>query len=304
MKHIEDKLQQGKGLLNAELKKSIFDWIAAIIIIATIAASLDVFGLLDIKSINFAEFIIAWIPYFLSAMLLNLDLYKKGVFVGKGTKKFIDVADTYSELANSLTGKQVKDLQPFCDKYNEDAVIAIQTTLLRKEGISYEMFDVGYKLDKQEIPALKTLTKRQLRELKFNKLQIKVILKAKKVKVRGINVNILLSSMNLKDPTNIGYGEHELTNKRMLTSTTKYLASTLLMSLIAVKDISTWGWTGLILVIFKVVYMFAGCCMSYFKAYDDITINVANQLMRKTDILKMYLNYIPPKVEEEIVVEQ
>lgn len=300
---LEDKLQKGKLSAKSEIEKSIFDWIAAVIMLAVIAASLGVFGLLDIKSINFLEFIVSWIPYFLASTLLNLDLYKKGAFVGKSTKKFTDVANNYSSIANSLSGQQVKELQPFCDKYNEDAVISIQSAMLRKEGISYNMYDVGYEIDGKKIKALKTLTKKELINLKFNKSQIKVILKAKKVHVKGINVNLLLSSMNIKDPTNIGSGEQEVASRRIATSMIKYLISTFFTSIVAIKDISSWGWTGLILVLFKTVYMFAGCYMSYFRAYNDITINVANHLIRKTDILKMYLNYVPSKVEEQNVTE-
>jgi hypothetical protein len=73
------------------------------------------------------------------------------------------------------------------------------------------------------------------------------------------------------------------------------------MSLIVIKDITTWGWASLIAVLFKVIYMFARSFMSYFSGYDDITVSVANHIARKTDILKMYLNYTPStKVSEEI----
>lgn len=290
---LEDRLQKSKTVMYSELKKSMFDWIAAVIVVAIIACSLDVFGLLDIKNINFLEFIVSWIPYFLAATLLNLDLYKKGVFVGKSTDKFTEVVTAYSDIANSLTGKQVKELQAFCDKYNEDALASIQSMILRKEGISYSMYDKDFVIDGKNIPALKTLTKKQLIDLKFNKLQIKSILNCKKIKVKGINVNLLLSTMNMRDPTNIGSNEQSLANKNIITSVVKYLMSTLFMSVIAIKDVTTWGWAGIILVIFKVIYMFAGCYMSYFKAYDDITINLANHLLRKTDILKMYIDYVP-----------
>ena len=41
--------------------------------------------------------------------------------------------------------------------------------------------------------------------------------------------------------------------------------------------------------------------MSYFNGYDDMTVSVANHITRKTDILKMYLDYVPPvPVTEEI----
>ena len=80
MKRVEDKLQDGNLIVRNELKKSIFDWVAAGIIVAIIAAALDIFDISDPTKMDWAQFLISWLPYFLAAMLLNTDLYKKGVF--------------------------------------------------------------------------------------------------------------------------------------------------------------------------------------------------------------------------------
>lgn len=288
MKTLEDTVQAGKIGTVQELKKSAFDLVAVLILIAVAAASLDVFGLLDLNEISFIQFLVSWIPYFLAAILLNLDLYKKGVFVGKNTDKFKLVAGAYSEMANSLSGSQIRDLQPFCIEYNNTARKDMQISILRNEGISYDEFDL----------VLKTKTKTQLQGMDYNNDQIKAVLKAKRTKVKGISVNILLSSIGAYDPTNIGLSEKEMEFRRTIFSTLKYLLSTFLMSIIAVKDIELWGWSAIILVLFKIVYMFAGCYMSYFKGYDDITMNMINHLTRKTDILKQYLNYNPTQVIE------
>ena len=78
----------------------------------------------------------------------------------------------------------------------------------------------------------------------------------------------------------------------------KYIVATLIMSLIAVKDIAQWGWAGIVIVIFKVTYLAGASYMSYFKGYDDATISLVAHFTRKTDILKQYLNYIPKQTEE------
>ena len=299
MNGLEDKLQQSKVKLNDGLKKHIFDWIAAIIVLALIAASLNMFGLIDFESINFAEFLLSWFPYFAAAILLHTDLYKKGIFIGKETKKFKNVIEAYSGIANSLSGTQIKGLYGFCDKYNEDAKQNIQKQILRKEGISFEEFDEEFndELDsnKKHSP-LKICDKKTLLAQGYTKRQIKSIYNANNVKVKGINVNILLSTTDASDVTYIGDDEKVLQKKQIFTSAIKYMITTLLLSLIAIKNIADWGWLGLILTLFKVAYLFAGCCMSYFKGYDDVTINLANHFMRKSDILKMYLNYIPEVV--------
>ena len=296
---VEDTVQYGKSQTIKELKKSAFDFIAVIIVAALALASLDVFNLVDLNTMDTGNFVVSWVPYFLATILLTLDLYKKGVFVGKSTKKFQLIAKSYSDLANSLSGKQIKDLGHFCEKYNEDALVSFRTSILKEEGISYDDFNSTFKINDKTYNPLKAWTKKELIKAKYTKAQIKAIKVAKKVKVKGINVNILLSSIDISDPTNIGKGETELEKRTLISSVIKYLVSTMLMSLIVIKDITTWGWTSLIGVLFKVIYMFARSFMSYFNGYDDITVSVANHITRKTDILKMYLDYTPPVIVTE-----
>ena len=298
-KSIEDSVQYGRSQTIKELKKSAFDFIAVIIVAALVLASLDVFNLIDLNTMNVGDFVVSWVPYFLATILLTLDLYKKGVFVGKSTDKFQAIAKSYSDLANSLSGKQIRDLSTFCEKYNEDALVNLRTSMLKEEGISYCDFNTTFTIDDKTYAPLKTWTKEKLTNAKYTKAQIKAIKLAKKAKVKGINVNILLSSINISDPTNIGRGETELEKRILVLSVIKYLVSTMLMSLIVIKDITTWGWASLIGVSFKVIYMFARSFMSYFDGYDDITVSVANHVARKTDILKMYLDYVPPAAATE-----
>ncbi len=294
MKRVEDKLQDSKVNVKNELKKSIFDWVAAGIVVAIVAAALDIFDIADPTKTDWGQFLIGWLPYFLAAMLLNTDLYKKGIFVGKGTSKFITVATAYSDIANSLSGEQIKNLAPFCDEYNIEALKEIQRNILRKEGVTYEAFENGV----DDVPPLKTLTKIQLLTLGYNVEQYKVIKKAKRVNIKGISVNVLLSSINTRDITNLGFGEHALASSQYGIMAIKYIVTTLIMSLIAVKDITQWGWAGIVIVIFKVTYLAGASYMSYFKGYDDATISLTAHLTRKTDILKQYLNYIPKQTEE------
>lgn len=302
MSNIETKLQNGKAAIGGELKKRLFDIIAAVIVISLIAASLGLFGLIDFTLVGFFDFIVSWLPYFIAVILLNTDLYKKGVFVGKGTDKFNNVIDKYSNFANNLSGKQVKDLYPFCDKYNEDAIINLRTQILREEGITYEDFDKDRTeiIDGNEITfkALKTLTKEELLKLGYTKRQIKVIKAAKKAKVKGLTVSILLSSIDVKDVTDLGSDEKKLSKRHIIISTIRYLFITILLSITTIKSIYDLGWVAVIFVIFRVTYCVAGCYMSYFRGYDDITILLANHFLRKTDILKMYVNYVPSQEED------
>lgn len=289
MHTIEDKLQQGRLKAVDGIRKHIFDWVAAIILVALVASSLGLFGLVDFDTTNFAEFLVSWFPYFAAAILLHTDLYKKGVFVAKGTTKFQRVIENYSKTANSLSGTQIKGLYDFCENYNEEAKQTIQQRILRKEGLSFEDFDVGSKNGECQVKPLKTLSKAELLAKGYSKRQVRSIYEAKRVKVKGINVNVLLSSLAVDDITNIGDDEQSLQMKQIITSTIKYMFTTLALSIVAIENIANWGWLGFILTLFKVAYLFAGCYMSYFRGYDDVTIRLINHFTRKNDILKMYL---------------
>ena len=102
---IEEAVRNTSSKISSDIKQSIYDWICAIIIIAVVAASLDMIGVIDLTGENawqqIADFVIQWIPYFMATILLNNTLYKKGVFVGKRTTRFIDNTTAYSELVNS-----------------------------------------------------------------------------------------------------------------------------------------------------------------------------------------------------------
>lgn len=299
---LEETVKNTSSKISSDIKQSIYDWICAIIIIAVVAASLDMIGIIDLTGENawqqIADFVIQWIPYFMATILLNNTLYKKGVFVGKRTTIYNDNAKVYSELVNSLTGEQIKGMYKFCEEYNENALKTIQTNILKKEGLTYEDFEKGS--EKSFNKPLKILTEEQLIKIGLTKLQIKAIKEAKNTKIKGLTVNSLLSSMNIKDPTNLGRNETELAKKRTITSIISYIASTALMSLLAIKNIADWGWSGLILVLFKVLYTFARSYTSYFQGYNDMTVDLTNHIARKTDIIKMYLEYVPESKEESV----
>ena len=298
MNNIEDLVQNANLEANKGIKKSIFDIIAVLIVAALALASLDIFDILDISTINWLEFLVSWLPYLLATMLLTADFYKKGVFVGKQTKKFKDIVKSYSDLVESLSGSQVKQLNSFCNEYNSNSLVLLRTSILKEGGISYEDYD-SYHMDetgKVNIPPLKILSKKELEKYGYNAQQIQVILKANKIKVKGINVNLLLSNSKSTDPTDVGEDEKELSTRHLVSSVLKYIFITFALSLVVIKDISTWGWASLIIVAFKVIYMLSGSFMHYFRGYDDITLCIVNHISRKSDILKMYLNYEPASI--------
>ena len=308
MVSIEKSVQKGQKMVTDGIKTYVYDLIIAIIMLAIVAASLDILDFIDLTTFNLVKFIVDWIPYFMAAILLNNTLYNKGGHKGKSTTGYKDIVQEYSKQVGSLTGKQIESLYPFVDKYNEDALIALQTEILKKEGLTYEGFCNTYiakfrtldnKVEEKEFKPLKEMNKSEMILAGLNKDQIKAVKRAKNASIKGLNVNQLLSSLNIKDRTDIGNNETELQTKFSIISTFRFILATTMMALIAVKDIREWGWAGAIVAVFKVAYVFSRCFMSYFRGFNDITIKLASHIERKTDILKMFINWTPESVETE-----
>lgn len=278
----------GVNNLSSGLKKYVYDIVTIVIIMAIIAASLHVFGITDLRnSESLNSFLMDWLPYFAAATMLNANLYQKGVFIGKSVKSYIGAVTTYSKYVDKLTGHQLEMLHDFCDEYNVRVKQDIQREILKSEGICFEQFDADFERKNESYKALKTLSRKQLKR-HYGKSVKKVVIKAKRVKIKGINVNMLLSSLDIKDSTNLGRNEHQLSKQASIKSTIKYLFSTALMSLIVINDLHTWGWANLVIVIFKVTFLLGKTLMSYFEGYRATTVDLVAHLARKTDMLKEF----------------
>lgn len=290
---IENTAIEMKTKLSTGIKKYTFDLISVGITLAIIAASLNALGFYDFTSENawseLGSFFADWIPYFMAAILLNNNMYRKGVFTGKNNESYINTVLYYSEIVQNMTGEQIKGLDDFCTKINDETIRNMQENILKKEGILLEDFEKEHKYKDKIFPPLKTMTKKQLLML-YNKEQVKCIIKAKKVKISGLSTNKLLSSLTVNDRTNLGKTETELNRDYTWQSTIMSIISTLATALIVVKDIQNWGWTGLIVVLFKVSYVFTKSYIGYFKGYNDIVIDAKENIARKSDTLKVYLD--------------
>lgn len=291
MKNLEDKFQSTTQSIMTAVKNRMFDIIAAGIVIAMLVLNLGVIELREITFTSLFNILLETIPFFLCSVLLSVNFYTKGSFSGKDTDTFKSVTKQYSDIVTSLSGKDIDLLPLFCQEYNENALMRLQTSMLKRVGISYERFNNTTIDEKthEECPALKILTVSELNKL-YSEERVKVIQKAKNVHIKGINDNLLLSSTNTDDITDIGKDEKSLSKENTKFSIVTYTVSTIILSLMGVKDVLLWGWAGLLIIAFKLIYILCSSAMKHFKGYNDITINLKNHIARKTDILKQF-NY-------------
>lgn len=282
------QVQESSQRLQKGIKSRIFDILAAVILVALIALSLGVIERRVITLDEIGDIIVECIPFFFAAMLLNNNYYTKGTFLGKSSQNFLTACEEYNDKITSFTGHQIDLMDEFCEAYNDDALKKKQTTYLNRASISYEKFNNGSKTkDGAQIEPVKVWSKHQIKHT-YGKERAKWIYKAKNAEVKGLRVNSLMGTNDNDDATDIGLNESQLHNKRTWVSAITYFASTLIMSMIAVKNVAEWGWFGIALVIYKCIYILVRSYGSYFDGYNDITVHLVHHINRKTDILKQY----------------
>ena len=281
---LAEQFVETKSKLQNGIKSKMFDLIAAAILITLIALSL---GIIERRVITFAELgniIIECVPFFFAAMLLNDNFYKKGLFTGKTSDNFVEACKQYCSLAVNLTGEQIDVIDDFCHEFNDEALIKLQLTYLKRASVSYERFNKGT----ENHEPLRIMSKKALEHM-YGKERTKWILKARNAKIKGLHANTLLGTADTDDITDIGKTESQLAKSRTITSVIWYFVTTLILSFIAVKNVSEWGWFGIALVVFKCVFILCRSYMSYFDGYNDVTVHLVHNISRKIDILKQFL---------------
>lgn len=284
---VADQVNSAKGKTVDFMKSKMFDLIAAAIVVAMLALCLGVLELRDINWQELVNIVLETLPFYLATILLNNNYYMKGTYAGKATKSFKAIVNQYSIKVNHLTGTQIKLLPEFCDKYNTSTLLKLQESVLRQEALTIEQFNVDYVDADGSHGPLKGMCKHDLIHL-LGEERAEAVIRAKKVKIKGISANILLGSSTNVDVTDLGPNEKEMANRRRVGYSITSFASIFVLMLIGVKDVTSWGWVGIALIAFKLLYIVARSYMKYFEGYQDITINLANHISRKTDIIKQF----------------
>jgi len=285
---IAEEVYDNNKKLAKFVKNKAFDLIAAGLIVAIGLLNLGAIQLREITPREIINIVLETIPFYLGAVSLTLNYYKKGVFCGKSTISFINTVKLYSDKVNMLTGEHLNNLLDFCTEYNNKALRIIQESYLRIVAVTFARFnDDVIEEDGTVTKPLKTMSDEELKIL-LGEVVAKKVIEAKNVKIKGLSVNVLLGGNKSNDITNIGANEQELL-KRRTTSYISFSAVTILiLTLMDVKNVMEWGWVGLFLLAFKLLYILCRSYMRYFDGYEDITIGVVNHISRKTDILKQF----------------
>lgn len=284
--NIASEIDNGTKKLASTMKAYIFDFIAIGLVVSIGLLGLGAIEVRDIVS-EIWNIIFEAIPFYLGSVTLAVNYYKKGTFAAKATESFINTVKRYSAAVCTLTGEQIAKLNNFCSEYNARALRLRQENILRDVAIPFEMFDEGFTDSDGHHKPLKTLSDKELIAL-YGDVIGKALIRAKKVKIKGVSPSSLLSNIHTDDITDIGKNEQELLKYRTNQYSIVYFASILVMSLMGIRDVLEWGWMGMFLVIFKLLYILCRSYMKYFEGFDDINIHLVNHISRKFDILKEF----------------
>ena len=275
------------------VKDRAFDLVGAGLIIAV---GMICLGAVELRNITFREvlnIIAEVLPFYLASVLLCMNYYQKGVHYGKLTDGFKNTVSFYNERINELSSKQLQDLPTFCAYYNDKALRQLQEPILKSVAITFEEFNEN----NGEVRALKTWSEADLIKT-YGTFTAKHIVKARSVKIHGINPNLLMSSLTSSDMTDIGVNEAQLLKRRTGWYAAMNAFSTVVLTLLSVKSFIDWGWAGAVLVVFKLLYILCRSYMKYYSGYNDITIHVSNHISRKCDILKEFSQWYDDNVAQ------
>lgn len=280
MASFEENVQLEKQKAKKGIKDRIYDIVSVVVVIAVMTIALDIFSVEEIDWEDLWEDIVNWSLFFACGFILKTVIYGKGKHKGKQTLVYENALSSYSKMINVIP--DTRQLEDFCAVKNCEVVKNIQERLLSHTRLTLEDFD-----------ELKVYKKSELKALgKYTDIEIKYILLAQKVKVKGYHSNSLLGNTDYTDPTYIGPTETELLHRQELKSFLFSLIAGAILAMIGIKDIQDWGWAGILLVLFRVTFVTGMSYLSYFKGFDDVTISLANSLNRKCDVLKEYICWL------------
>ena len=277
----------------SKIKENSFDVVAAGLVIIMALLGLGALQLREMSLKSVINMIIETVPFYMTASILSMNYYKKGVYTAKNANTFISVVDSYSTMVHKLTGHQLDWLNEFCVYYNARVLRRLQEGILIRFAISYDRFEYGSESE----PPLKCVSYDELSE-KYGKEFADTVKDAKEVGIKGLHANILLGSFGDMDTTNLGPTEAELFKSRNTMYMITNAISVVVMALIGIKDVLSWGWFGAVLVVFKVGYIFCRAYMKYFDGYEDISNKVVNHISRKIDIFKEFFYWYDEKFKE------
>ena len=270
-------------------KSAVATWIYYLFAFAVVIVMifLQLGGLELNQDIKWHDILVDAVPLFVASILLDRIFYFNGVSKGKKTQNYFNAISEFSFLA-TLTGEEIEALPDFCRDFNAKALKNKRKVYLSYAVVPIEHFKSEFEVAEgvKHLP-LQVTPNRQIKK-EYGKERAKWIIKAKNCKVKGLSATSLTSEQKAIDDTDTGLGEKDYATIQTFKKVIGYAFSFVLFACITVKDIANWGWLGLGILLFKILFTLGCSILSQARGYQDITANVVAHYNRKSDILKQF----------------
>lgn len=282
MAEVEQKYSELKNKGQDVLKKWIFDLVALVIIGASFLLE---FGELSPNEFNLWSWIGDTLVFFFCAMSLSSVYYSKGIYKAEGLDKYIQAVEEYSKAA-TISGSARSLLPLFCKEYTETALKDMQDALLSRACISLDEFYLPRKKGDEELPAILTMENKDI-TAEFGKSRSKWIIKAKRIRVKGLTVDDLMSDQITHDPTRLPTRKG-LKTRFSIQNATMYLFIGVFIAWFGIKLAQDFSIAAFAWFFFRVAMMAGRALTAYLTGYEDISTRWKDTLIKKTDILRQF----------------
>lgn len=228
---------------------------------------------------------------FLIGFVIKILLNNQGLGNGEKSDNFQNARNFYLKILDEVAPIQ-HYLPRYCELENEKTLKRVQTAILRKENLKYDLFiNNEYDLNK------------------LDKKQVKAIYKARSVVINAITDAVLLSDCQL----NLDTGKDLSVSKKnyLKSSNAKTLIIMLLVALLfgyyGIDPTKGFNWSGAIWSAIQVALYLALGAMQYFQGFSFMADTYKTALVRKSNHLERFKNMYnenPNLFKEEEIVEK
>ena len=274
------------------LKKWVFDLVAIIIIAASFLLE---FGSLAPNDFDLWRWAGDTAVFFFCAMSLSSVYYAKGTYKAEGADEYRAAVAAYSQAA-TIRGEDRSRLPVFCKSYTENALKDMQDAILSRACVSVAEF---YEPRSDGKPPIATMDKPAL-IAEFGRERTHIILHAKRVHVKGLTAESLMSDRDAHDPTAMrtrkGMKERYSAKNAVMYIFMGIFAAWFGLRLANDFTIAAFAWF-----FFRIATMIVRSLFAYLTGFEDIATHWRDTLIQKTDILNEFDAWLKSaeKVREE-----
>lgn len=262
IKGIKDELKISlTDKINSFLKSYIIDITIALVLIAYLLTSIATLKITVAKTLPIlADFTLMLL---IGAMVKSL-FGRKGILMGEKNKEFLEVKKRFDETLNAIRDK-LEVLDEFCMRKNSERLRMVQNKILFRVGLTLELIESGVSPKPEQLAAYKH---------------------AMNAKIENLNsLDLLSEQTSKKEDFSLGKTKASYMRSRNIIDLASSALFCAIFSIFTLEIAQDFSWVSLIWSLLQLVYFILKGTMSLMRSYEFITVEYANRLIRKTNLL-------------------